>query len=146
MANPNYAGRTFKIEGRKLTLEGGVWGYSDGPVWVLCADFLGGGDLIVSQVDPEPIKVKLEQMIKSDIAAGREEMIAYVGINKIVALSMWMADVITRDHFEKAEEGDGYIELTNVLLCDKPRKVRILFTPQYTIETYDQEGEIVKVR
>ncbi len=148
MANPNYEGQNFKIEGGKLTLFQNTWGLvsSSNGLWIVydpAIAFLG----FATEMNPSPVAHKIAEIIQNDIGAGRDHLIAYVGLNPLATLQLWLEGVMKRTHLENCREGEdeggAYIEFDNVVLGGKPRTVRVYQEPEYSMATYDAQGAVV---
>jgi len=152
MTFSNQAGRLYEIEGGKLELFGYTWGtVSASKTWVIYHPsicFLPGWG---NEYSPDLVSLKISKVIGDDIKAGKEANIAYVGVEPIVAIKLWLEGVIDRNHFkhctqvgEMADEPeDVYIELHNVILAGQPRIVRIYPFPDFSYATFDSDGNEV---
>jgi hypothetical protein len=146
----NIQGKHFTVEGNKLNIGPGLcFGYKtqDGnwAIWHPNMDLLGLG--FPQEMDPSPVAHRIVKIIQNDAAAGRDHLIAYVGLNPLATLQLWLEGVLTRTHVENCRESEdeagAYIEFENVMLGGKPRTVRAYQTPQYNMATYDTQGEVV---
>jgi hypothetical protein len=151
MTVPNSAGRFFKIEGSKLELFGFVYGFlTNSKDWAIYHPSISLFSW-PNEYPPTPISPKISKIIQNDTKAGNESKIAYVGVEPIVAIKLWLEGIINQSHFtnfvEVGETTDAedkvYIELHEVILDGKPRTVRIYAFPGYSYGTFDASGNTV---
>jgi hypothetical protein len=131
----NTQGRNWSITGDSFTIFGNE-GYRLGTNWVM--PILGGS----MEVDPEPVSAEIDALIEADVAAGKGDRIAYVGISPLTAIGLRLEGVLTDDVLTDAAETDSTVTVT-LALGGKRRKVAIMQDADHHIATFDEDGNVV---
>ncbi|HEY5695496.1 MAG TPA: hypothetical protein VIQ80_01545 [Candidatus Saccharimonadales bacterium] len=95
----------------------------------------------MTEVEPSPIKRRVEEHIARIVHDGKGEWISYIGVAPREGLLLALAGVITLRHLEGAEETQLYITMKNVPLGGKRYTVRVMKDAMYPVAAYDPHGE-----
>lgn len=121
-----------------LTLFEGNCYESENGNWAV--PWLGG---ILAEVDPAPISGEILEIIEVGKASGKEDKIAYVGLNPLAAMQLYLEGVLTKEALEASLEVQDESISTEVTLGDVQRPVVVSPLFEEGVATYDETGQIV---
>lgn len=149
MSSQTLIGRHFSVSPTAITLFH-LQGFHSGKQWVIGFSIAGTGqadDYFLAACEPAPALAGIEQVIRADIAVGREHLIDHMLLSSRAAVRLFLEGVLTPEHFASAKEDGPTLTITMQVL-GKERDVLILgefdaALDGVPISTRDQFGTIV---
>lgn len=139
MATSQLTGVNFEIDGQAITIFDAKGLKHGDDRWAIN---VFGGDLF-AEIDPDTMMPVIHGCIKGDVEAGNEAKLAMLLLSPRSAVVFYLEGRLNRQHFSRAVEGPGYIDIPNVDIDGRTLVVRILGESEYSVATADSEGNVL---
>lgn len=140
LANANIQSEKFGFDGSRLRIFGRE-GFKTGKNWAVNAM---GGSMMV-EIDPSPVKEKIEQLINTDITNGAFDKIDHVSINPNILLCLYLEGALPMNSIQNVEDGEGEVIFYEVPLNTSlgVKNFTIKVSEEVEIATIDAQGFVV---
>jgi hypothetical protein len=138
MSTIDIRNKHFALEGSTLTLFGKS-GFVSGKWWARTSLFG------MAEMEPAPVKGKIEKMLNADIEAGNFMKVSHITLDEDWAMCLFLEGALPLKTMEEAEETESEIIFKEVpfATCLGPKIFTVRVAKGAEIATRDENGEVV---
>lgn len=140
MGSSNVGNGTFAFDGTVLHLFGQRACVANGK-W----HFVNEMHILIEE-EPNPVSPRIEEVLNQDIADCKWDRVAYLLVNPVVALKLFLEGKIMRRHIENAEASELAVIFQEVSFdtIEGKKNLAVVVTRTNTrFATMDEKGEVV---